>query len=96
MMSDFIIGRKIGMTRIFDNIGSDYPVTVVEAGPCTIVQIKSIENDGYSAIQMGFLDKDDAHVKKAEKGHFSKIDTPVKRIIKELTSVNLFQNLHIF
>ena len=61
MALDFIIGRKIGMTRIFDNLGSDYPVTVIEAGPCAVTQIKSKENEGYFAVQMGFINKSKGH-----------------------------------
>ena len=57
MAVDFIIGRKVGMTRIFDDIGTDYPVTIIEAGPCSVIQIKSVKNEGYSSVQMGFLDK---------------------------------------
>ena len=55
MAIDYIIGRKLGMSRIFDNQGLDYPVTIVEAGPCAVMQIKSIEKEGYSATQIGFL-----------------------------------------
>jgi len=54
MNIDFIIGRKLGMTRIFDNHGSDYPVTIVEAGPCAVTQIISDEKEGYSSVQIGF------------------------------------------
>ena len=62
MAVDFIIGRKVGMTRIFDDLGSDYPVTIVEAGPCEITQIKSINNEGYSSIQIGYLEKEVRHM----------------------------------
>ena len=78
MAIDFIIGRKVGMTRIFDDVGSDYPVTIVEAGPCEITQIKSIKNEGYSSIQMGYLEKEARHINKSEKGHFAKAGVPVK------------------
>ena len=89
MAIDFLIGRKVGMTRIFDDLGSDYPVTIIEAGPCEVTQIKSIENEGYSAIQMGFIDKSKRHSNKSEMGHFDKARVHVKKILKEF----VFQNL---
>ena len=85
MAIDFIIGRKVGMTRIFDDLGSDYPVTIVEAGPCEITQIKSIKNEGYSSIQIGYLGKEVRHTNKSEKGHFDKAGVPAKKILKEFT-----------
>ena len=85
MAIDFIIGRKVGMTRIFDDVGSDYPVTIVEAGPCEITQIKSIKNEGYSSIQMGYLEKEIRHTNKPEKGHFAKAGASAKKILKEFT-----------
>ena len=85
MAIDFIIGRKVGMTRIFDDLGSDYPVTIVEAGPCEITQIKSIKNEGYSSIQMGYLEKEVQHTNKPEKGHFAKAGASAKKILKEFT-----------
>ena len=85
MAIDFIIGRKVGMTRIFDDLGSDYPVTIVEAGPCEITQIKSIKNEGYSSIQMGYLEKEVRHTNKSEKGHFDKAGVSAKKILKEFT-----------
>ena len=89
MAVDFIIGRKVGMTRVFDALGTDYPVTIIEAGPCEITQIKSIENEGYSAIQMGFIDKPKRHSKKSERGHFDNAGVQVKKILKEFTSQNI-------
>ena len=84
MMSiDFIIGKKIGMTRIFDNQGLDYPVTILEAGPCNVVQIKDCNKEGYSAVQIGFADKSKKHINKSEKGHFSKCGSSVKKVLKE-------------
>jgi len=80
---NFIIGRKLGMTRIFDDQGSNYPVTIIEAGPCSVTQIKSIDNDGYSAVQIGFLDKSVKHINKSEKGHFDKANSVAKKILKE-------------
>jgi len=89
MAIDFLIGRKIGMTRIFDDLGSDYPVTIVEAGPCEVTQIKSVEKDGYSSIQMGYLEKAPRHTNKSEKGHFDKAKVTAKKILKEIA----FQDL---
>ena len=66
MSISFLIGKKIGMTRIFDNLGSDYPVTVLQGGPCAITQIKNF--DGESSVQLGFEDKEDRHLNKPEKG----------------------------
>ena len=86
MAVDSIIGRKIGMTRIFDDLGFDYPVTVVEAGPCEIIQIKSIDKEGYSSVQMGFIEKSKRHINKSEKGHCDKAGVSVKKILKEFAS----------
>ena len=89
MAIDFIIGRKVGMTRIFDDLGSDYPVTIIEAGPCDITQVKSIKNEGYSSIQMGYLEKEARHTNKSEQGHFAKAGVPPKRILKEFACEEL-------
>ena len=89
MAVDFIIGRKVGMTRIFDDIGTDYPVTIIEAGPCEVIQIKSVESEGYSAIQMGFMDKSKRHSNKSEMGHFDAAGVTVKKILKEFALRNL-------
>ena len=89
MAIDFLIGRKMGMTRIFDNLGSDYPVTILEAGPCSVTQIKTDENDGYSSVQLGFQNKSDRHLKKAEKGHCEKAGVSVKHTLKEILTNNL-------
>ena len=64
MSINFLIGRKIGMTRIFDDFGTDYPVTILEAGPCAITQVKDINKEGYSAVQIGFMNKSKKHIKK--------------------------------
>ena len=88
MAVDSIIGRKIGMTRIFDDLGFDYPVTVVEAGPCEIIQIKSINKEGYSSVQMGFIEKSERHINKTEKGHYDKAGVSVKKYLKEFQSLN--------
>jgi len=83
MAIDFLIGRKVGMTRIFDELGSDFPVTIIEAGPCSITQVKSVEKDGISSVQIGFIDKSQRHTKKSEKGHFEKVGVPIKKFVKE-------------
>ena len=88
MAVDFIIGRKIGMTRIFDDVGFDYPVTILEAGPCEVTQIKSVDKEGYTAVQMGFLEKSKRHMNKSEKGHCDKAGVSVKKILKEFRSSN--------
>ena len=82
-MNKGIIGRKIGMTQIFDENGKVIPVTVVEAGPCVVVQKKTVENDGYDAVQMGFGDRRAAKVTKPLKGHFAKGDVAPKRVLKD-------------
>ena len=89
MIINFLIGRKMGMTRVFDDLGSDFPVTILEAGPCSITQIKTAEEDGYSAVQLGFQDKSDRHLKKAEKGHFEKAGISAKNILKEIATDNV-------
>jgi large subunit ribosomal protein L3 len=82
-MQKGIIGKKIGMTQIFDEKGKVVPVTVVEAGPCVVSQVKTVETDGYTAIQMGFGDIKPKHVTKPLQGHFKKADVAPKRILKE-------------
>lgn len=78
-----LIGKKIGMTQIFTEEGVVIPVTVVEAGPNLVTQIKTMENDGYTAIQVGFEDKKNNRVNKPVKGHFEKAGVTPKRIVKE-------------
>ena len=82
-MQKGIIGKKIGMTQIFDEKGNVVPVTVIEAGPCTVVQKKTVENDGYNAIQMGYGDVSVKRVSKPLKGHFDKADVAPKRTLRE-------------
>ena len=89
MAIEFLIGRKMGMTRVFDDLGSDYPVTILQAGPCSVTQIKTTQKDGYSAIQLGFQDKSDRHLNKPEKGHFEKAGVPAKHILKEIITENV-------
>ena len=82
-MKKGIIGKKIGMTQIFDEIGNVIPVTVIQAGPCAVVQKKTAENDGYDAIQLGFVDAKEKHLTRAEKGHFEKAGVSYKKHLKE-------------
>lgn len=82
-MKKGLIGKKIGMTQIFDEAGNVVPVTVVEAGPCTVTQIKTMENDGYEAIQVGFGDVKVSRVNMPMKGHFDKADVAPKKTLKE-------------
>ena len=82
-MKKAIIGKKLGMTQIFDEKGNVVPVTVVEAGPCTVVMKKTIENDGYEAVQLGFGDVKVQRVNKPMMGHFKKADVAPKKTLKE-------------
>ncbi|KOF57310.1 MULTISPECIES: 50S ribosomal protein L3 [Clostridium] len=83
-MKSGILGKKLGMTQIFNEQGKVVPVTVIEAGPCVVVQKKTIENDGYEAIQVGFADVKENRSNKPAKGHFAKANTSVKKFVKEL------------
>ena len=83
-MTKGLIGKKIGMTQIFDEAGKVVPVTVIEAGPCSVVQKKTVEVDGYSAVQVGFQDKKEKNVNKPMKGHFAKAGVAPKRYLREL------------
>ena len=78
-----IIGKKIGMTQIFDANGKVVPVTVVEAGPCPVVQKKTVEVDGYAAVQLGFAVQKQQRVTKPLKGHFAKADVAPQKVLKE-------------
>ena len=80
-----IIGKKIGMTSIFDEAGKNVPCTVIEAGPCVVTQVRTKDNDGYEAIQLAYEDKKDKHTNKAEKGHFAKAGVSPKRIVREFS-----------
>ena len=82
-MTKGLIGKKIGMTQIFDEAGKVVPVTVIEAGPCVVTQLKTAENDGYSAVQLGLGDVSPKHVNKPMTGHFKKNDLPFKKTLKE-------------
>ncbi len=87
-MKKAIIGKKIGMTQIFDEIGNVIPVTVIEAGPCVVVQKKTTENDGYDAVQLGFGAVKEKHLTKAEIGHFKKAGVENKKHLKEFRLEN--------
>jgi len=78
-----LLGKKLGMTQMFDKEGNLIPVTLIQAGPCNILQIKNKENDGYSAIQVGFEERKKKRATKAEIGHCSKAKTGVKRLVRE-------------
>jgi len=84
-----IIGKKIGMTRLFSDTGDAVPVTVVEAGPCPIVQVKTKENDGYEAIQIGFGQKKENRTNKPDRGHFKKANVQPLKIMKEIRTEGL-------
>ena len=80
-----LLGKKIGMTSIFDENGKNIPCTVIEAGPCTVTQVRTKEVDGYEAVQLAFEDKKEKHTNKAIQGHFAKAKTTPKRYIAEFT-----------
>ena len=82
-MKKALIGKKVGMTQIFDENGVVIPVTVIEAGPCVVAQVKTLENDGYEAVQLGFGDVKEKHLNKPEKGHFSKVNVTAKKHLRE-------------
>ena len=82
-MQKGLIGKKIGMTQLFDESGKVIPVTVVEAGPCVVVQKKTMENDGYEAVQVGFGDVKVTRVNKPRAGHFKKADVAPKKVLRE-------------
>ena len=82
-MKKAIIGKKIGMTQIFDEKGNVIPVTLIEAGPCVVVQKKTVENDGYDALKLGFEDISDKKLNKPDKGQFAKANVDCKKYLKE-------------
>ena len=82
-MKKGIIGKKIGMTQIFDEVGNVVPVTVIEVGPCVVAQKKTVEKDGYNALQLGFMEVKAKHMTKAEIGHFEKAGVAYKKHLKE-------------
>lgn len=79
-----IIGKKIGMTSIFDTTGKQTAVTIIEAGPCVVTQKKTVETDGYNALQIAFGDKKEKHSSKSETGHFAKAQTSPKKFVQEI------------
>ena len=82
-MTKAIIGKKIGMTQIFDENGNVIPVTVIEVGPCVVAQKKTVEKDGYNALQLGYMEVKETHLTKAEIGHFTKAGVAFKKHLKE-------------
>ena len=88
-----LIGKKIGMTSIFDEKGKNIPCTVIEAGPCVVTQIKTSEVDGYNAVQLGFNDKNEKHSNKSEAGHFSKSKSTAKYKLVEFQNFEQELNL---
>jgi large subunit ribosomal protein L3 len=88
-----IIGKKIGMTSIFDTTGKQTAVTIIEAGPCVVTQKKTVETDGYNALQIAFGDKKEKHTLKAEAGHFSKAQTAPKKFVKEIRNSEIDKNV---
>lgn len=83
-MAKGILGKKLGMTQIFNEQGSLIPVTVIEAGPCTVVQVKDLNNDGYNSVQLGFGERRENLFNKPLKGHFAKAKVQPKRYLREI------------
>ena len=95
-----LLGKKIGMTRIFDIDGNAVPVTILQAGPCTVTQLKTIDNDGYDAIQVGYGERKQKHLSKPLKGHFDKVGVEPKKVLAEFEKVPCFdyqvgQSFHV-
>jgi large subunit ribosomal protein L3 len=88
-----IIGKKIGMTSVFDAAGKQTAVTIIEAGPCVVTQKKTVESDGYNALQIAFGDKKEKHSTKSEVNHFSKAQTSPKRFVKEIRDSEIDKNV---
>jgi len=84
-----LLGKKVGMTQIFDKEGNDVPVTVLEVGPCTVLQLKTEESDGYQAVQLGFDDKKEVRTSQPELGHFKKYQSAPKRFVREIRTSTL-------
>src|SRR5436305_3908417 len=82
-----IIGRKVGMTQIFDADGTIHPATVIKAGPCVVVQAKNAQGDGYEAVQLGLVEESPAKVGKPLAGHYKKAGVPPTRVRREMTLV---------
>ncbi len=79
-----ILGKKVGMTQLFDESGAVVPVTVIEAGPCTVTQVKTVETDGYNAVQIGFDETPERKLTKGQRGHLEKASAPMLRRLREL------------
>lgn len=90
-----LIGRKIGMTRVFDEEGRDIPVTVIEAGPCYVTQIKTPEKEGYAAVQLGFREKKEKRVTKPLLGHFRKAGVPPTYLLREFRDFDGWESLKL-
>jgi large subunit ribosomal protein L3 len=88
-----IIGKKIGMTSIFDPTGKQTACTIIEAGPCVVTQVKTEESDGYNALQLSFGDKNEKHTNLAEKNHFAKASTSAKKFTKEFRNYSIEKNI---
>ena len=88
-----LLGKKIGMTSVFSAEGKNIPCTVIEAGPCVVTQIKTLENDGYEAVQLGFQDKKEKHTTKPELGHFKKVGVDPKRHLAEFKDYETSYNV---
>ena len=88
-----IIGKKIGMTSIFDPSGIQTACTIIEAGPCVVTQVRTQENDGYNALQLAFGDKNEKHSNKSETNHFAKSSTSPKRFVKEFRDFSVEKNI---
>ncbi|HWC52776.1 MAG TPA: 50S ribosomal protein L3 [Chitinophagaceae bacterium] len=88
-----IIGKKLGMTSIFDPGGKQVACTIIEAGPCVVTQVKTQESDGYNALQLSFGDKNEKHTNNAEKNHFAKAGTSAKKFSKEFRNFSIEKNL---
>src|SRR3954453_4037633 len=79
-----LLGRKVGMTQIYQQDGTAVPVTVLECGPCTVLQVRTQDRDGYAAVQLGFADKKRKSATQAERGHARKVDAEPKRFVREI------------
>jgi large subunit ribosomal protein L3 len=88
-----IIGKKVGMTSIFDSSGKQTACTIIEAGPCVVTQVRTKETDGYEALQLSFGEKNDKHSTQAEKNHFAKASTSPKKFSKEFRNTTLEKNI---
>jgi len=88
-----LLGKKIGMTSVFSAEGKNLPCTVIEVGPCVVTQVKTVEKDGYEALQIGFIDKKDKHTTKPEAGHFKKAGVTPKRHLAEFSNFEKTYNM---